>query len=96
MAKAALTYRFGEEFQPVNETQLLTPRRVQDQRNDLWTTYQRIQENLVKGGLTGRNATGKRARTRAVSGIDGDVKLNRALWVMAETMLGHVQGRAVI
>ncbi|RZA65554.1 DUF932 domain-containing protein [Citrobacter koseri] len=96
MAKAALTYRFGEEFQPVNETQLLTPRRVQDQRNDLWTTYQRIQENLVKGGLTGRNATGKRARTRAVSGIDGDVKLNRALWIMAETMLGHVQGRAVI
>ncbi|EBG9392246.1 DUF945 domain-containing protein [Salmonella enterica] len=96
MAKAALTYRFGEEFQPVNETQLLTPRRVQDQRNDLWTTYQRIQENLVKGGLTGRNATGKRARTRAVSGIDGDVKLNRALWVMAETMLGHVQGSAVI
>ncbi|ELY3542963.1 DUF945 domain-containing protein [Cronobacter turicensis] len=96
MAKAALTYRFGEEFQPVSEIQLLAPRRVQDQSNDLWTTYQRIQENLVKGGLTGRNATGKRARTRAVSGIDGDVKLNRALWVMAETMLGHVQGRAVI
>ncbi|EMB8466173.1 DUF945 domain-containing protein [Enterobacter hormaechei] len=96
MAKAALTYRFGEEFQPVSEIQLLAPRRAQDQSNDLWTTYQRIQENLVKGGLTGRNATGKRARTRAVSGIDGDVKLNRALWVMAETMLGHVQGRAVI
>ena len=96
MAKAALTYRFGEEFQPVSEIQLLAPRRAQDQSNDLWTTYQRIQENLIKGGLTGRNATGKRARTRAVSGIDGDVKLNRALWVMAETMLGHVQGRAVI
>jgi hypothetical protein len=25
--------------------------------------------------------------TRAVKGIDGDVKLNRALWVMAETLL---------
>ncbi|EKN6041500.1 DUF945 domain-containing protein, partial [Yersinia enterocolitica] len=25
--------------------------------------------------------------TRAVRGIDGDVKLNRALWVMAETLL---------
>ncbi|MCP5821514.1 DUF945 domain-containing protein, partial [Klebsiella pneumoniae] len=25
--------------------------------------------------------------TRAVRGIDGDVKLNRALWVMAEAML---------
>lgn len=25
--------------------------------------------------------------TRAVKGIDSDVKLNRALWVMAENML---------
>lgn len=91
MAKAALTYRFGEEFQPVNETQLLAPRRVQDQRNDLWTTYQRIQENLVKGGLSGRNVKGERTHTRAVRGIDGDVKLNRALWVMAETLLTQLQ-----
>ncbi|WP_407499242.1 hypothetical protein [Acinetobacter baumannii] len=26
-------------------------------------------------------------RTRAVTGIDGDVKLNRTLWVMTENML---------
>jgi hypothetical protein len=42
--------------------------------------------NLIKGGLYGRNAKGT-ACTRAVKGIDGDVKLNRALWVMAETLL---------
>lgn len=29
--------------------------------------------------------------TRAVRGIDGDVKLNRALWVMAETLLTQMQ-----
>ena len=87
MAKAALTYRFGEEFQPVTETQLLAPRRWQDESGDLWTTYQRIQENLLKGGLSGRTAQGKRTHTRAVKGIDGDVKLNRALWVMTENMM---------
>jgi hypothetical protein len=87
MAKAALTYRFGEEHQPVTESQILSPRRWQDDSNDLWTTYQRIQENLIKGGLSGRTTKGKRAHTRAVKGIDGDVKLNRALWVMAENML---------
>lgn len=38
-------------------------------------------------GLSGRNAKGKRSHTRAVNGVDGDVKLNRALWVMAENML---------
>ncbi|EPU4903244.1 TPA: DUF945 domain-containing protein, partial [Enterobacter hormaechei] len=48
---------------------------------------QRVQENLMKGGLSGRTAQGKSSRTRAVTGIDGDVKLNRALWVMAESML---------
>ena len=87
LAKAALTYRFGEEHQPVTESQLLAPRRWQDESGDLWTTYQRIQENLIKGGLYGRNAKGGRTHTRAIKGIDGDVKLNRALWVMAENML---------
>ncbi|MDT7367298.1 DUF932 domain-containing protein [Citrobacter freundii] len=87
LAKAALTYRFGEEHQPVTESQLLAPRRWQDESGDLWTTYQRIQENLIKGGLYGHNAKGGRMHTRAIKGIDGDVKLNRALWVMAENML---------
>ncbi|GJL34680.1 hypothetical protein TUM17576_15000 [Enterobacter hormaechei] len=87
LASAALTYRFGEDHQPVTESQLLSPRRWQDESNDLWTTFQRIQENLIKGGLHGRNAAGKRTHTRAVKGIDSDVKLNRALWVMAENML---------
>lgn len=87
MANAALTYRFGEEHQPVTATQILTPRRYEDRQNDLWTTYQRLQENLLKGGLPGRTAKGKRSHTRSVNGIDGDVKLNRALWVMAENML---------
>ncbi|HAT1683372.1 TPA: DUF945 domain-containing protein [Klebsiella oxytoca] len=85
-ARAALTYRFGEEHQPVTELQILSARRWQDESGDLWTTYQRIQENLIKGGLPGRTAKGKRSHTRAVKGIDGDVRLNRALWVMAEQL----------
>ncbi|CAH5538531.1 TPA: DUF932 domain-containing protein [Klebsiella pneumoniae] len=87
MARAALYYRFGEDHQPVTTAQILTPRRYEDRNNDLWTVYQRVQENLMKGGLAGRTAQGRSNRTRAVNGIDGDVKLNRALWVMAENML---------
>lgn len=86
LAKAALTYRFGEEHQPVTEAQALSPRRWQDEKNDLWTVFNRLQENLSKGGLAGRSAQGKRSHTRAVNGIDGDLKLNRALWVMAEEL----------
>lgn len=86
LAKAALTYRFGEEHQPVTESQALSARRWQDEKNDLWSVFNRLQENLSKGGLPGHSAQGKRSRTRAVNGIDGDIKLNRALWVMAEEM----------
>ena len=85
-ARAALTYRFGEEHQPVTEAQILTPRRYEDRQDDLWSVFNRCQENLLKGGLPGRTAKGKRSHTRAVKGIDGDVKLNRALWVMAEKL----------
>ncbi|HHL5070511.1 TPA: DUF932 domain-containing protein [Klebsiella quasipneumoniae] len=85
-ARAALTYRFGEEHQPVTEAQILTPRRHEDRQDDLWSVFNRCQENLLKGGLPGRTTKGKRSHTRAVKGIDGDVKLNRALWVMAEEL----------
>ena len=87
LANAALIYRFGEEHQPVTATQILTPRRYEDRKDDLWSVFNRCQENLLKGGLPGRTAKGKRSHTRAVNGIDGDVKLNRALWVMAENMM---------
>ncbi|HFU3368790.1 TPA: DUF932 domain-containing protein [Escherichia coli] len=87
LANAALQYRFGEGHQPVLATQILTPRRSEDRKNDLWTTYQRLQENLLKGDLPGRTAKGKRSHTRAVNGIDSDIRLNRALWVMAENMM---------
>ncbi|NTZ37828.1 DUF945 domain-containing protein [Enterobacter sp. JMULE2] len=86
LANAALTYRFGEEHQPVTAAQILTPRRYEDRQDDLWSVFNRCQENLLKGGLPGRTAKGKRSHTRAVRGIDGDVKLNRALWVMAEEL----------
>lgn len=92
-AEAALTYRFGEEFQPVTREQILQPRRVEDKKEDLWTVYQRLQENLIKGGLSGRTAKGKRARTRSVNGIDGDIKLNKALWVMADTLFNQLAPR---
>ncbi|MDF1896703.1 DUF932 domain-containing protein [Rahnella contaminans] len=85
-AQAALMYRYGEEDKkiPVTPASVLMPRRREDCQNDLWITFQRVQENMIRGGLTGRNEKGKRTTTRAINGIDGDVKLNRALWMIAE------------
>ncbi len=39
---------------------------------------------MIKGGLSGRSASGKNTRTRAITGIDGDIRINKALWMIAE------------
>lgn len=87
-AEAALTLRFDTEEQaaPVTATQMLLTRRHADAKSDLWTTFNRVQENAIRGGLNGRNANGQRRATREVQGIDQNIKLNRALWMLAESM----------
>ncbi len=82
----ALKYDAPDKVTPVTEAQVLTPRRFDDRGSDLWSTFNRIQENLVKGGLNGRSAQGRRQRTRPVQGIDQNLRLNRALWMLAEGM----------
>ena len=69
---------------PITESQILMPRRFDDRRPDLWSVFNRTQENLTKGGLHGRSANGRRQQTRPVQGIDSDVRLNRALWMLAD------------
>ncbi len=87
-ARAALALKYEPtKPAPVTEAQILAPRRTEDGRTDLWTTFNRVQENLVRGGLEGRTALNRRTRTRAVTGIDQGLKLNRGLWVLAEEML---------
>ncbi|MGF6920613.1 hypothetical protein OKW28_004810 [Paraburkholderia sp. 40] len=89
-SRSALALRYdpsdAEAPAPITESQLLAPRRYEDRRNDLWTVFNRIQENLTKGGLHGRSRTGRSMSTRPITGIDQNVKLNRALWMLADAM----------
>ena len=90
-ATAALALRYGERGEgeppaPVTADQLIEARRPEDFGASLWTTFQRVQENAMKGGQPGRGAKGRRLHTRPVASIDRSVSLNRALWVLAEEM----------
>lgn len=86
-AEAALALKYEEPSDsPISARQLLTTRRWDDRNADVWSVYNRVQENMIKGGLSGRDSAGRRTSTRAVTGIDTDVKLNRALWILAEQM----------
>jgi hypothetical protein len=88
-AQAALEVRYDPEDggAPIEAEQLLRPRRADDRKADLWTTFNRVQENALKGGLPGRNAKNGRTTTREVKGLDQNVRLNRALWTLAERMV---------
>src|SRR5438105_4991597 len=86
LAEAALELRDSTlEVQP---RALLAPRRWEDghpdRPRDVWRTMNTVQENLLKGGVQGRNEQGQRRRLRGVKSVDGDMRINRALWVLAE------------
>ncbi|CBW77353.1 Hypothetical protein RBRH_00763 (plasmid) [Mycetohabitans rhizoxinica HKI 454] len=84
-ARAALALKYDEDKPaPITESQILMPRRTDDNRHDLWSVFNRTQENLIKGGLSTRAANGRRQTTRPVPSIDNDIRLNRALWLLAE------------
>lgn len=86
-AEAAMSIKYDEqEDAPFDSAELLRTRRAEDRDASLWTTFNKIQENVVRGGIAGHNANGRRTRTREVTAIDNNVKLNRALWTLAEKM----------
>lgn len=73
----------------ISFTQLLTSRRPEDDTDadgarDLWRSFQVVQENSVRGGVSGRNANGRRITTRPIKSVNADLHLNRSLWALAE------------
>jgi len=76
------------ETAPIESRTLLTVRRPDDAASDLWTVFNRVQENITRGGFRGviRAANGKlrKATVRAINGIDASVNINRRLFDLAE------------
>src|SRR3989475_5410891 len=62
-ARAALALKYDDPTKPapVTESQILMPRRFDDRRPDLWSVFNRTQENLTKGGLHGRAAKDRKS-----------------------------------
>ena len=88
-AQRALALRYATpEKAPVAAGKLLQARRMDDQANSLWNVFNRVQENLLQGGLkdySRRKQDGSRfPRTRSVTGLDESVRLNKELWQLAE------------
>jgi hypothetical protein len=65
-------------------------RRAEDGGENLWSTLKtlnKVQENLLRGGLSRRTGTGRLVRTRHITSICEDVRINSGLWNLASEVL---------
>jgi hypothetical protein len=78
----------GDASNGIPAYEFLLERRNEDRGNSLWRIFNRVQENVIRGGMEGvRRDTLNRERhfaTRAVNGIDQGIDLNRALWALTQ------------
>ena len=83
-ARSAIPLRFDKHLQ-VNHTDLLIPHRDDDKSNSLYTVLNVIQENLLRGNISGTNReTGRRFTSKEITSISKDVVVNQGLWDIAE------------
>ena len=90
-AESAIMLRWDSiKEAPVSAEKVLESRRYEDKGNNLWQVYNRVQENLLRGGqkdYSRRRGNGTRhTRTRPVSGLAEDIRLNKSLWHLAEAL----------
>ena len=89
LAGHALVLRYASfAAAPIEPETLLKARRPEDEGTDLWSTMNRVQENLIHGGVSDfhRDRRGKLRSVRALRGIDSKVSLNKGLWGVAERL----------
>ena len=83
-AKSSISFRFDKHLE-IDPYDLLVPHRIEDEKNDLYTTLNVIQENLLRGNISGKNReTGRRFTSKQITSIGKDVEVNQSLWNMAE------------
>jgi hypothetical protein len=91
LATRAAAYRWEDLTKaPLSPAMLLNPRRYGDGAKDLFITLNCVQENIIRGGQRNRSRRrqdgSRMPKSRAIKGVDEDMKLNKALWEMAEVL----------
>lgn len=87
-AEQALALRYPDPgLAGMSASVLLNCRRVEDAGDDLYSVLNRVQENLLRGGLSRRSSNGRLVRTRRITSIREDVRINSGLWQVATEML---------
>lgn len=85
-AKEAIALRFEDEATrpEIDPRNMLHVRRREDLSRDLWTRFNVVQENLIKGGVPLVNSKGQARLAPPVQNIQRSNDLNQDLWNLAE------------
>jgi len=88
-AKSASIIKWGMGEVPVslNLETLITPNRIEDNGDDLWTTFNVVQEKFVRGGVEYRTNSGRTTSLRGFKNIMSVNGMNTKLWELAETFV---------
>ena len=87
--RKSVNIRFGQD-KVLNDLQivgLLTPNSGEDEGDDLWTTFNVVQEKYVRGGIETTSQRGRRTKLRGLQNIMAVNQLNTKLWTLAEEMI---------
>ena len=83
-AKSSIPLRFDKHLS-IDHQDLLIPHREDDTNDDLYTVLNVIQENLLRGNISGVNKdTNRRFTSKEITSISKDVDVNQGLWDIAE------------
>jgi hypothetical protein len=83
-ARRALALRYDDVVEAgMQASELLNAKREEDVGSDVWRVMNTVQGNLLGGGLSRRSARGRLTRTRKITAIREDVRLNSGIWDLA-------------
>lgn len=90
---SAIPLRFDEHLELDNPNELLTPLRTEDEKDDLYTVLNVLQENFLSSKISGYNKeTNRRFTSKQITSISKDVEINKGLWDIAERIASIKDG----
>jgi hypothetical protein len=82
-----IRWAIGSQPQSLDMSDVLTPFRPEDEGDDLWTTFNVIQEKMMKGGFSYKTPRGRTTKLRGIKSIQASNRLNTKLWEAAEELV---------
>lgn len=79
-ATKAAAIRFKEKFNEADAETLLASTRDQDNGNDMWKVFNRVQEKLMQGGIKFESM---KKKAKGISRAQEDVRINKELFELA-------------